>query len=114
MTFDGKLILVMPADATLRGDVIGLGPHRHILEGAPQPVVDHGIDRLLIAVLPARAYTEEQVGRPAHALHAAGQDQVGVAGADGLGRQHDRLEAGAAHLVHRHRRDGVGQPRLQR
>ena len=58
---------------------------------------------------PVRA-PEEQVRRPAHALHAAGRDQFGVAGPDRLGGEHDRLQPGAAHLVDRERRDRVRQP----
>ena len=51
--------------------------------------------------------------RPAHALHAAGQDQVGIAGPNRLGREHDRLEPGAAHLVDGVGRDGLGQPGVE-
>ena len=43
----------------------------------------------------------QQVRGAAHALHAAGDDEVRVAGADRLGREHHRLQPGAAHLVRR-------------
>ena len=98
----------------LRGDVLGGLAHVPVFEGAPQTVVDHGIDGFLVAILPAGPRAHEQVRRPAHALHAAGQNDLRIAGADGLGRQHDCLEAGAANLVDRDRRDGVGQARLER
>src|SRR5262249_21743033 len=66
-----------------------------------------------VAVLPAGAGAEEEVGGAAHALDAAGDDEVGVAGADRLGGEHDRLEAGAADLVDGEGGDGVGQSRLE-
>ena len=40
--------------------------------------------------------------------------KLGVAGPNRLGREHDRLQAGAAHLVDGVGRDGVGQPGLER
>jgi hypothetical protein len=49
----------------------------------------------------------------AHRLHAAGEDDVVVAGANRLGREGHRLEAGAAHLVDRESRDGDRQPSLE-
>src|SRR5947209_16550142 len=52
-----------------------------VLEGAPQSVMDHRVDRLLVAELPTLAGVLQQVRRPAHALHAAREDQLGVAGA---------------------------------
>ena len=47
--------------------------------------------------------------RVAHAFHAAGDDEVGIAGLDRLGREHDPLEPGAAHLVHGEGGDGIGE-----
>ena len=109
----GKAVLVGSGYAALAGNVFGGLAHVPVLEGAPQAVVDHGVDDLLVAVLPAGPGAEQQIGRLAHAFHAAGDDQVGVAGPDGLGRQHDRLEARAAHLVDREGGDGVGSPALR-
>src|SRR5205814_4579150 len=103
-----ETVLVGAADVALGRDVLRRLAHMAVLEGAPQAVVDHGIDRLLVAVLPTRASAEEQVRGAAHALLPAGDDEVGVAGADRLGRQHHCLEAAAAHLVDRHRGDAVG------
>ena len=44
-----------------------------------------------------------------HVLHAAGDDDLGVAEPDGTGAEHDGLEAGAADLVDGQRRDRVGK-----
>ena len=48
----------------------------------------------------------------AHVLHAAGDDHLGVAAADRLGAQMQRLEAGAADLVQRQGGHGMWQAGL--
>jgi len=50
----------------------------------------------------------QQIGRVAHALHAAGDDDPGGAGIDDVMRQHRGLHAGAADLV-----DGGGAGRIR-
>ena len=50
----------------------------------------------------AEAGLLQEVGRPAHALHPARDDDVGLTQLDRLRRQHDGLQPGAARLV-----DGV-------
>jgi hypothetical protein len=59
--------------------------------------------------LPAGACAEEQIGRPAHVLDAAGDDHLRVAGADGLRREHHSLQTRTAHLVDGERCDAVGE-----
>src|SRR5206468_3338328 len=81
LALGGKAVLVGARHAALAGDVLGRLAHVPALEGAPQAVVDHGVHRLLVPILPAGAGPEQQVRRPAHALHAAGYQQVGVASA---------------------------------
>ena len=51
-------------------------------------------------------------GDRAHVFLAAGNDDIRIAVADGLGGQHHRLQAGAAHLVDGHRRHGLRQAGL--
>ena len=114
MTFDGELILVVPADAALGGDVVGLGPHGDILERAPQSVVLHRVEHLLAAELPSLAGTGQQKRRPGHVLHAAGDDALGIAGANGLRRQGHGLQSRAANFVDRQRCHGRRQTRAQR
>src|SRR5262245_5982249 len=77
--------------------------HVPILESATEAVLNHGIDNLLIAILPAVADAEEQIRCLAHALHAAGDKEVRIPSPNGLRCQHRRLESRTAHLV-----NGVG------
>ena len=58
----------------------------------------------------AAAGAEQVVGRLGHVLHAAGDDDVGVAHRDALGRQHDGLEPRAADLVQGHALHLLRQP----
>ena len=64
--------------------------------------------------LPSRypnARLRQEVRRLVHVLHAARDDDLGIAGPDLGGREHDRLEPGSADPVDRRRRRRVGQPR---
>ena len=56
-----------------------------------------------VAVLVALARLRQQVRRVGHRLHAAGDDDVELAGPDELVGQRDRVEAGQADLVDRQR-----------
>ena len=56
----------------------------------------------------------QHVGRPAHALDAAGDDEVGVAGGDGAARLHHGLAARGAQPVDRDTRHADGQAGEQR
>ncbi len=70
-----------------------------VLEGAPESVIDDGIDDLAVAHAIAGAPLWQQIRRVAHAFHAARDIEVAVARFDGLRGEHDRLEARPADLV---------------
>ncbi len=110
----GERVLVGAAHLEVRGHVLGGDPHVAVVEGAPEPVADHHVDELPVAEAVAVAPVLEQVGRPAHVLHAAGDDHLGVAEPDRLGGEGDGLQPRAAHLVHGHRRDPGRQARAHR
>jgi len=80
--------------------------------------VEHVVDELAIAHAVPGARLEQQVRRVAHGLEAAGERHGRVAIADLIGGEHQRLHAGAAHLVHGrrgHRRsDARGERSLPR
>ena len=61
----------------------------------------------------AGAMLGQEIGGVGHALHAAGDDDVGRAGFQGVMSQDRRLQARSAHLVHRCRRHRIGQARAQ-
>ena len=110
----GVDVLRLALDRVHLGDHLAGVAHVALLEGAPQPVVDHRVDDLAGAHAPAFPRVRQQVGSAAHRLHAAGDDDVHVADGDALGGEHHRLQAGAAHLVDGQRRDVVGQAAAKR
>ena len=109
MTFEGKGVLIGARDGVSHGNVIGLVSHRAILKRTPESVVEHRVDRLPIAEFPSLSHASQQIGSTAHALHAAGDDDLGVAGADRLVGQHDGFQPRATHLVHARRGHGRRQ-----
>ena len=82
-----------------RGDVLGRRAHVVAVEGIPQAVLDHGVDELDVAHLGAVAQVRA-VRRLAHALLAAGDDDLGRAELDLLGAERHGAQARAAQLVH--------------
>ena len=98
LRIEGKLVLLVAGDLELGRHVLRGDAHMVALEGVPKPVPQHGVDELHRAHL----YAVAQMGRMrggAHALHAAGRDDIAFAGADLLSRQRHRAQAGAAELV---------------
>ena len=75
-------------------------------EDVPQAVVGHRVDQLHVAELHALAGLRQEVRGLGHRLHAAGDDDVELAGPDQLVGQRDRVDAGQAHLVDGQRRHG--------
>ncbi|MCY1416646.1 hypothetical protein D9M71_321620 [compost metagenome] len=114
LRFGGEGVLLLAADAVLLHQVLGGDAHVVVVEGIPQAVVDHAVDHLGVAHAQAGAGAGHDVGRQAHAFLAAGDDRLGVAAADRLGRQVQGLEAGAADLVDGHRRYADRQAGLDR
>src|SRR5438105_12012832 len=88
--------------------------HVPAFERAPQPVMDHGVDGLLVTVFPAAARAKEEIWRLTHAFHAAGHEHVRVPRPDRLGGEHDGFETRTAHLVDRDGRGGVRKACLER
>ena len=90
-------------DAVLLRDVLGRRAHVVLVVDVPQAVGDHRVDQLPVAHAVALARVQQHVRRGAHVLLAAGDDDLGVAAAHRLRRQHHGLQARAADLV-----DGAG------
>ena len=102
-------VLVLAADALVDRHALGVGAHVAVLDRAPQPVGDGRVDELAVAEPVAEARLRQQVRRLVHRLHAARDDDLGVARADLGGGEHDRLQARAADAVDRRRAGRVGQ-----
>ena len=102
----GELVEFLAGQVPLVADVLRGQAHVDVVHGAVQAVVDHHVDhaggRHVHAV--AEAGLRQGVGRGAHVLHAAGDDDVRVAALDGLGGHGHGLETAAANLVDGHRR----------
>ena len=94
-------------------DALGVRAHVAVLDGAPQAVVDGRVDQLAVAEAEAEARAGHEVGRLVHGFHAACDDGLRVAGPDLGGREHDRLEAGAADPVDGRGARAVRESRLQ-
>ena len=90
----GYRVLVGASDLVFVG--VALRPLAHVfhLERAPQPVVDHGVDDDVVAQAVAGAGVSQEVRGVRHRLHAAGDDDVCVAGRDHLVGEVDRVDAG--------------------
>ena len=84
--------------------IFGERPHQAALVvGVLEAVQEHVIDSAAVAHAVAGAGAIEQIGRIAHALHAAGDDDISGAGAQEVMGDHRGLHARAAHLVDRGR-----------
>ena len=91
---------------------LGAEAHQAGVERAPQAVGDDRVAQLGVAVAEAAAGAVGEVRRVGHRLHAAGDDDVGLAGGDHLVGEVDGVEPGQAHLVdvdrrHAHRDAGL-------
>ena len=105
-------ILLLAGDAVLLGHVLGGDAHVVLVVDVPQAVDDHRVNELPVAHALAVAGVRQHVGRQAHVLLAAGDDDVAVTVADGLSGQHHRLQARAADLVDRESRHSLRQAAL--
>ena len=110
VTAQRELVLVLAADLVGDRHALGVGAHVALLDGAPQRVVHGRVDDRPVAKAIAEAGLGQEIRRAVHALHAAGDDHVGVTGPDLGGAEHDRLEARAADLVDRRRARRHRQP----
>ena len=103
------LVLHLAGDAVLLGHVLGGDAHVDVVHGALQTVQDHLVLQDAVAHAVALAGVGDQVRGHAHVLHAAGHDDLGVAGLDGVGGLVDGLHARAAHDVEGEGRDLLGK-----
>ena len=97
------------APVTLRREA-----HADVLQRTGEPVEHERVDGLLVAEAHAGPRVGEKVGRRGHRLHAAGDDDIGLAGGDHLVGLDDRVEARQADLVHDRRRDAQRNAGLDR
>ena len=102
-------VLLLAGDGVFFGDELAGHAHVLIVTGAPEAIVDHGVDGLCVAHAKAFARVGKKVGCVGHGFHAAGDGDLGVSGSDGVGGEGNGFEAGAADHVDGEGRDGVGE-----
>src|SRR5204863_2986001 len=88
-------------------DIFGRVAHVIAVKGVPQPVLDHRVDHLRVTHFDTVAQVHA-VRRLAHALLAAGDDDLAVAVADRLVAERDRAQPRTAQLVDPVRRHLIG------
>src|SRR5271157_716625 len=110
MALDREVVLLLAGEAKLGGALIGERTHRLVAVGVGQSVVHHGVHHLAVAHAVALAGLEQQIGRPAHALHAARDGHARVTHADHLVDQHHGSHPRGASLVDRHRVRTIREP----
>jgi len=103
-----KVILGLARDVAFACAQFRRVAHVEIVVHIPEAVLDHGIGQLAVPQPVTGARLVQQIRRIAHALHAPGHHDIGIADHDRLRRQHHRLQAGAAHLVDGHAGDVIG------
>ena len=85
-----------------------------IIESVPQPIMHQAVDKLAIAQLRAGSAVGKHMRRAAHVFLAAGDHYIRFAALDGLSRQVQRFQPGAANVVDGDRRNGIRQPATDR
>ena len=75
----GELVLRLAVEAGRCRVLLGAGTHGALLERAEQAVVHHRVDHGLVTEAVPGAGPRQQVRRVGHRLHAAGDDDVGLA-----------------------------------
>ena len=106
-------VLLLPAEAVLFGHELGCVAHVEVLAGAPQAVVDHGVDSRRVAHTESLASAGQQVRRIGHRFKPAGNNDFGIARGDRLSSERNCLQAGAADHVDGKPRYGVAQATAQ-
>jgi len=76
-----------------------------VIDNIPQAVMDHMILDLARSHAMAPPGLFKIIRGHAHIFHTPGDNDIGIAALDGLGRQHHCLERRAADLVDGHRFD---------
>ncbi len=108
----GELVLLLAGQLHALGvDLLGQPAHRLLGDLVVEGVVRHRVDQLHVAELEALARLRQEVRGVGHRLHAAGDDDLALAGADQLVGHRDRVQAGEADLVDRDRRDAHREAR---
>ncbi len=99
--FDGIGILVLPGEPEMPGVVFAEYAHQGpLLVGILEAVQEHGVLDHVVAEPRTGAMLGQQIGRVGHGFHAAaGNQDIGSAGGQGLVAEDGGLHSRTAHLV---------------
>ena len=111
MAGDGEFVLLGAADLVAFGEVFGGDAHQDTVEWVIERAVE-GVEELGVTHFLAPARGWDLVGGAAHAFDAAGDRDLGLPRANGVGGGQDRLQAAAAQAVDGERRGFLGQAAL--
>jgi hypothetical protein len=96
---DAVLVLVLTGEAVVVCALLSLQTHVLLLVCVGQTILQHTVDEGLVSELGAGPQVGEVVGGVGHALGSRCDDDVGIAGYDGLGADNEGLNGRGAHLV---------------
>jgi hypothetical protein len=106
---DAVFVLVLAGEAVVVGALLTLQAHVLLLVCVRQAVLQHTIDKRLVSELGASPHDGEVVRGVRHALGAAGDHDIRVAGHDGLRTNDEGLDRRGADLVDGGGYSGLGE-----
>src|SRR6202022_2410076 len=106
--------LPLARDLELPRDIAALDRHVATVGWIDQAVAHHAVDQHRVPQPVTDAGLVEQVRRPAHVFHAAGDHDPGISVSDQESRQVDGFEGGGANLVDTERGYACGQSGFDR
>lgn len=102
-------VLVFTVEAMVVSTLLALETHMLLLVCVGKTVLEHTIYERLVSEFGASPHVGEVVGSVRHALGAGGDDDVGIAGDDGLRANDQGLDRGGADLVDGGGDGGLGE-----
>lgn len=106
---DAVVVLLLTVEAVVVGALLGRQTHVLVRVRVGQTILEDTIDEGLVAELGTRAQVGQIVGSVGHALGTSSDDDVGIAGDDGLSTDDEGLDRRGAHLVDGGADDGLGE-----
>jgi hypothetical protein len=100
-----KGILFFSAEGEFVGYILGGNPHVRVAERAPESILNHDIDQLIVTHSDPPPAVRQHVRRFAHVFHASGHDAIGISGLDRLGRHNYGFHPRSADFIDGCRRD---------
>ena len=107
------LVLLLTVEAMVAGALLSLQSHVLLLVCIGEAILQHAVDKGLVAKLCTVAEVREVVRGVGHALGTASDDDVGISGDDGLGTDDEGLDGRGADLVEGGANNGFGQSSTQ-